>query len=221
MHFSVSVFASFGSWHFNNLARSRFEHDEAVLAQGRALHGISGRSPRVSSFEMSVIDVSHGVSLVEPCKLQTTTITSKGGHAQAQQTPKARLRPPLRHHWRHSQPPKTRTFARFCTVSWGQQATWREHTPIMHTVKTAKVKRVAWWERKGRKKLEENSQARRGNGKFIQFYTEILQKISYSHVSKMANDSKRNSNDMREERSTVPVEAIVATQKALFLNFKQ
>jgi hypothetical protein len=62
----------------------------------------------------------------------------------------------------------------------------------------------------GQQQSTGNSADRDEGAKFIQFYGGIYTKISYSHVSKMANDSKRNVSDMREEKRTVPVEATAA-----------
>ena len=43
MNLSVTVFASLGGGHVNDLARAVLDADETILSQGRALHGISRR----------------------------------------------------------------------------------------------------------------------------------------------------------------------------------
>jgi hypothetical protein len=43
MDFGVAMLASLGGRHIDDLAGAVLDHDEAVLPQGRALHGISGR----------------------------------------------------------------------------------------------------------------------------------------------------------------------------------
>ena len=47
----VPVLASLRSSHFDNLAGAAFDHDEAVFAQGRALHGIRRRGAGVGALE--------------------------------------------------------------------------------------------------------------------------------------------------------------------------
>src|SRR4051812_9755406 len=44
MDLGMTVLASLGGRHVDDLAGAVFDHDETVLSQGRALHGISGRS---------------------------------------------------------------------------------------------------------------------------------------------------------------------------------
>lgn len=59
VNFSVSVFASLGGGHFDNLAGASFEHDETVLAQSTALHGKGRRGSGISGLEVSIFHVSH------------------------------------------------------------------------------------------------------------------------------------------------------------------
>lgn len=51
---SVAVLAGLGGGHLNDLAGSTFQHDEAVLAQGRALHGVGGRRPGITCLEVEL-----------------------------------------------------------------------------------------------------------------------------------------------------------------------
>ena len=52
MDLGVTVLASLGGRHVDNLAGAALDHDEAVLAQGRALHGVGGRSAGVGGIEV-------------------------------------------------------------------------------------------------------------------------------------------------------------------------
>lgn len=61
MNFSVAVLPGFGCGHLYNFAGAPLEHDETVLAQGRALHGEGGGGTRVPSLEMCILDVCHCV----------------------------------------------------------------------------------------------------------------------------------------------------------------
>jgi len=47
MNLSVTVFASLGGGHVNDLARAVLDADETILSQGRALHGIRRRRTRI------------------------------------------------------------------------------------------------------------------------------------------------------------------------------
>ena len=51
MDLGVSVLASFGSAHLNDFAGARFNHDKAVLAECRALHGIGGGGASIGALE--------------------------------------------------------------------------------------------------------------------------------------------------------------------------
>ena len=51
MDLGVTVLAGLGGGHVDNLARAALDHDEAVLAEGRALHGVSGRRAGVNRLE--------------------------------------------------------------------------------------------------------------------------------------------------------------------------
>lgn len=59
MNFGVAVLAGLGSGHVDDLTRPRLEHDEAVLAQRRALLGVGGGGARVAGLEVGVLDVCH------------------------------------------------------------------------------------------------------------------------------------------------------------------
>ena len=62
MNFGVTVFASFGRGHINDLAGAAFDHNEAVLAQGRALHRVGGRSTGISAIEGMLMLQSTNIS---------------------------------------------------------------------------------------------------------------------------------------------------------------
>jgi len=47
----VTVFASLGSGHFDNLAGTVLDHDVTVLAKGRALHGVGGRGTGIGALK--------------------------------------------------------------------------------------------------------------------------------------------------------------------------
>lgn len=48
-------------WHFDDFAGTGLQHDESVLAQGRALHGEGGGCTSIAGLEMSVFHFSgHG-----------------------------------------------------------------------------------------------------------------------------------------------------------------
>jgi hypothetical protein len=47
----VTVLAGLGGRHVDNLAGAALNHDEAVLAEGRALHGVCGRRAGVNRLE--------------------------------------------------------------------------------------------------------------------------------------------------------------------------
>ena len=51
MDLGVTVLASLGGGHVNDLARAVLDHDETVLSQGRALHGESGRGAGIGRLE--------------------------------------------------------------------------------------------------------------------------------------------------------------------------
>lgn len=58
MDFGVTVFTSLRGRHFDDLARASLQHDEAVLAQSRALHGEGGGRARVDGLEVCIL---HGI----------------------------------------------------------------------------------------------------------------------------------------------------------------
>lgn len=51
MDLGVTVLASLGGGHVDDLARAVLDHDEAVLPQGRALDGVGGRGARIGGVE--------------------------------------------------------------------------------------------------------------------------------------------------------------------------
>ena len=51
MDLGVAVLASLGGGHVDDLAGAVLDHDEAVLPQGRALHGEGGRGASVGGLE--------------------------------------------------------------------------------------------------------------------------------------------------------------------------
>lgn len=51
MDLGVTVLASLGGGHVDDLARAVLDHNETVLSQGRALHGESGRGAGIDGLE--------------------------------------------------------------------------------------------------------------------------------------------------------------------------
>lgn len=51
----VTVLAGLGGGHVDNLARAALDHDEAVLAQSRALHGVGERRAGVGGLEGNIV----------------------------------------------------------------------------------------------------------------------------------------------------------------------
>lgn len=51
MDLGMSMLACLGGTHFHDFARAAFDHNEAVLPQGRALHRVGGRSAGISTLE--------------------------------------------------------------------------------------------------------------------------------------------------------------------------
>ena len=51
MHFGVTVLASLGSAHFDDLARALLDDDKAVLPERRALHREGGRGTGIGTLE--------------------------------------------------------------------------------------------------------------------------------------------------------------------------
>ena len=51
MNLGVTVLASLGGGHFDDLAGTVLDHDEAVLAESRALHRVGGRGTGVGALE--------------------------------------------------------------------------------------------------------------------------------------------------------------------------
>lgn len=55
MDLSVTVLAGLGGGHVDNLAGAALDHDETVLAQGRALHGKGERGAGVGGLEGNIM----------------------------------------------------------------------------------------------------------------------------------------------------------------------
>ena len=55
----VTVLSSLGSGHFNDLARTVLDHDEAVLPEGRALHRIGCRGAGIGALEGVLMLLKH------------------------------------------------------------------------------------------------------------------------------------------------------------------
>ncbi len=55
MDLGVTVLASLGGGHIDNLARAALDDDEAVLAQSRALHGERQRSAGIGGVESNIM----------------------------------------------------------------------------------------------------------------------------------------------------------------------
>ncbi len=72
MDLGVAVLASLGGRHINDLARAVLDHDEAVLPQGRALHGEGGRRTGICRIEVKgMLMLSRPiVSIVLSCPIQ-------------------------------------------------------------------------------------------------------------------------------------------------------
>lgn len=51
MDFGMAVFAGLWGTHFDNLAGAALDDDEAILPQGRALHGIGGRGASIGALK--------------------------------------------------------------------------------------------------------------------------------------------------------------------------
>ena len=62
MDLGVTVLASLGSGHVDNLAGAALDHNEAVLAQSRTLHGVGGRRASIGAvkgvFMLQLVTVS-------------------------------------------------------------------------------------------------------------------------------------------------------------------
>lgn len=62
MDFGMPVLASLGGTHFHDFAGAAFNHNKAILPQGRALHGIGCRSASIGAIE-SVFMLSMNTSV--------------------------------------------------------------------------------------------------------------------------------------------------------------
>jgi len=51
MDFCVTVLAGLGGGHFDDLARAALDDNEAILSQGRTLHGVSCRGTGIGAVE--------------------------------------------------------------------------------------------------------------------------------------------------------------------------
>ena len=51
MDLGVTVLAGLGSTHFDDFARTAFNHDESVFSQGGTLHRISGRCAGIGTLK--------------------------------------------------------------------------------------------------------------------------------------------------------------------------
>lgn len=51
MDLCVTVLAGLGGRHVDDLARAVLDHDEAVLTESRALHGVGGRSASIGAIK--------------------------------------------------------------------------------------------------------------------------------------------------------------------------
>ena len=51
MHLGVTVLASLGGRHVDDLARATLDHNESVLAESRALHRVSGGGTGIGALE--------------------------------------------------------------------------------------------------------------------------------------------------------------------------
>ena len=51
----VTVLAGLGGRHVDNLAGAALDHDETVLAEGRALHGVGERRAGVGGLEGNIV----------------------------------------------------------------------------------------------------------------------------------------------------------------------
>ena len=72
MDLGVTVLAGLGGGHVDDLAGAVLDHDEAVLAEGRALHGESGRRAGVNRLE--------GVIMLDRERQWSATLYKSGGY---------------------------------------------------------------------------------------------------------------------------------------------
>lgn len=64
MDLGVAMLASLGGRHIDDLARAVLDHDEAILSQGRALHGKSGRGTGICRIERMLMLEDRQLALV-------------------------------------------------------------------------------------------------------------------------------------------------------------
>lgn len=55
VNLGVTVLSSLGGRHVNDLARAVLDHNVAVLAQSRTLHGVGERSSGISRLESDIV----------------------------------------------------------------------------------------------------------------------------------------------------------------------
>lgn len=87
MDLGVTVLASLGGRHVDDLARTVLDHNEAVLPQGRTLHGEGGRGAGIGGLEgmLMLYELSVGNVLkdVEGSKIDNSSMRPTGGGACA------------------------------------------------------------------------------------------------------------------------------------------
>lgn len=65
VNLGVTMLASLGGGHFDDLARAVLDHDVAVLAERRALHGVGGRGTGIGALEsVLMLDNDFEVSII-------------------------------------------------------------------------------------------------------------------------------------------------------------
>ena len=84
----MTVLASLGGRHVNDLARTVLDHNEAVLPQGRALHGEGGRGAGIGGLEGVLMLYKQSVGIVPErpsnvTKSSTSSMRPTGGGACA------------------------------------------------------------------------------------------------------------------------------------------
>jgi len=67
MDLCVTVLTGLGGGHFDDLARAILDDHEAVLSQGRALHGKGGRGTSIGTLEGMLLMLSNKVSATYFC----------------------------------------------------------------------------------------------------------------------------------------------------------
>ena len=75
MDLGVAVLAGLGGGHVDNLAGAVLDHDEAVLPQGRALHGEGGRGASIGGIE-GVLMLFRDIEVSTPFSMMTVVFSS-------------------------------------------------------------------------------------------------------------------------------------------------